>query len=290
MIIYRPVRTDYVTQKYGDNKACVKVGKDGRIIRPYIVRNKNIDGTVPSGYVDFYSDVLGMRGHNGEDRAVFYGEPLYFPVVEHGMKWRVKNEVDQDGGVGVDIYSVGPVPGIGHVKFRFWHLKESLVSDGQIITAGHLIGRCDSTGASSGDHLHWAMKLVTEGGDTLNSNNGYTGALDFSGWYVNKFIGDIMMTENIQLKFIEILSAYLLLLKNIAAKSGIKVGSSISTHRMIEKLSVAARSRTVWTFVVFFVINGIEGVRDMIPANLLPAIDAVLLVLGSYFRVNAKAK
>lgn len=48
------------------------------------------------------------------------------------------------------------------------------------------------------------------------------------------------------------------------------------------------KSRTVWVFVVLFVINGIEGVRDQIPPQLLLALDALLGVLGSYFRVKPK--
>lgn len=47
-------------------------------------------------------------------------------------------------------------------------------------------------------------------------------------------------------------------------------------------------SRTVWTFVALFIINGIEGVRDLIPVGLLPVIDAVLTILGIYFRVKPK--
>jgi hypothetical protein len=47
-------------------------------------------------------------------------------------------------------------------------------------------------------------------------------------------------------------------------------------------------SRTVWTIVVLFLINGVAGIREFIPANLLPLIDAILGVAAIYFRVNPK--
>ena len=50
------------------------------------------------------------------------------------------------------------------------------------------------------------------------------------------------------------------------------------------------KSRTVWTLIILFVINGIEPIRESIPGNLLPIIDGVLGILGVYFRVNPKQK
>ena len=48
------------------------------------------------------------------------------------------------------------------------------------------------------------------------------------------------------------------------------------------------KSRTVWTLIILFVINGIEPIRESIPGNLLPVIDGVLGILGVYFRVSPK--
>lgn len=53
-------------------------------------------------------------------------------------------------------------------------------------------------------------------------------------------------------------------------------------NNMIKKILT---SRTVWTFVVLFVVNGVTGVHDLIPAGWLPAVDGLLSVLGIYFRV-----
>ena len=47
-------------------------------------------------------------------------------------------------------------------------------------------------------------------------------------------------------------------------------------------------SRTVWVIIVLFIINGVTGIREFIPANLLPAIDAVLGLAAIYFRIQPK--
>ena len=50
------------------------------------------------------------------------------------------------------------------------------------------------------------------------------------------------------------------------------------------------KSRTVWTLVLLFVINGIEGIRGSIDPSLLTGVDAVLTALAMYFRINTKVK
>jgi len=48
------------------------------------------------------------------------------------------------------------------------------------------------------------------------------------------------------------------------------------------------KSRTVWTIVILFVINGIGGVRDLLPPVYLTAIDGVLSIAAIYFRISPK--
>jgi len=48
------------------------------------------------------------------------------------------------------------------------------------------------------------------------------------------------------------------------------------------------KSRTVWAVIVLFIVNGVDGVRENIPANWLSLIDAILSMLAVYFRVNVK--
>jgi len=48
------------------------------------------------------------------------------------------------------------------------------------------------------------------------------------------------------------------------------------------------KSRTVWTIIVLFSINGIAGIREFIPSLWLPAIDGVLAILAIYFRAKPR--
>jgi len=48
------------------------------------------------------------------------------------------------------------------------------------------------------------------------------------------------------------------------------------------------KSRTVWTILVLFLINGIQGIRNFIPANWLPLIDGILSILAIYFRIDQR--
>lgn len=45
------------------------------------------------------------------------------------------------------------------------------------------------------------------------------------------------------------------------------------------------RSRTFWVFILVFVVNGLEEVRDSIPKEYLPFINALLMGAGIYFRI-----
>jgi len=56
----------------------------------------------------------------------------------------------------------------------------------------------------------------------------------------------------------------------------------------MERLLKILKSRTVWTIVILFVINGVEGIREFIPADALPLIDGVLSILAVYFRIKPK--
>ena len=194
MKIYRPTVSNYLFQKFGENSVCADLDQYGQTIRPFVVTNA-AKGVCPLGKTPFYK-ALGMRGHNGEDWAIWRGEAIFFSTFIDGMKWRCVTEVDSSGGIGVNVISLGIVPELGtYAKFKFWHLLKVNVSDGQEIDFGHLIGFGDSTGASSGDHLHWSMKQCEKDGTSINKNNGYYGAVDFADWFDNVFVGDIIRVK-----------------------------------------------------------------------------------------------
>jgi len=56
----------------------------------------------------------------------------------------------------------------------------------------------------------------------------------------------------------------------------------------MNKIKKALTSRTVWTVVVTFILNGVPAISDSVPATWLPAINGVLAILAIYFRVNPK--
>jgi hypothetical protein len=197
MIIFRPIKSNYKTQSFGDNKPCAQLDANGKTIRPYIIEGNKINGVCPAGWTDFYSS-LGMKGHNGDDWYTWHGEPLYFPVdLPEAGGWWAKDASDLDGGLGVDVISKNEVTLNGqksHIKFRFWHLKKSWKDNS--VEFGELIGYCDNTGASSGDHLHWNMKRCHSNGSGIHYSNGYYGAEDFSKWFENTYVLDEIKRRN----------------------------------------------------------------------------------------------
>lgn len=212
MKIYRPVKTDRKTQGFGDNLSCARVYPHGQPYDPWQVVGTAKANVCPVGYKPFYP-LIGMLGHNGEDWATNYAEPLFFPVDIPGVEWEAATEVDDGGGVGVRVRSKQPVPldfippqakgslnmiksqmaefGSVRLQFLFWHLQKVDVYEKKPIKFGDRLGWCDSTGASSGNHLHWSMKVSDRTSwFTIDGDNGYTGALDFSHWFTNKYVLD----------------------------------------------------------------------------------------------------
>ena len=43
------------------------------------------------------------------------------------------------------------------------------------------------------------------------------------------------------------------------------------------------KSRTFWTGVVLFLVNGVGAIHNQIPVSYQPAVDGVLGILGIYF-------
>ena len=50
-------------------------------------------------------------------------------------------------------------------------------------------------------------------------------------------------------------------------------------NTLITKLALAVKSKTVWLAVILFAINGIGAIKNLIPAQYLPAVDGVLSIL-----------
>ena len=193
MKLYRSLKTNKITQPFGENIPCVLLDENKNPIRPFIV-NVFFSENCLTGWTKFYP-VMGLNGHNGIDWLAWRGEPIYFNAVGDNLqkiKGVCKTEIDADGGRGVDVVFENNGQ---KYKIRYWHLKEQAVYDGQEIQSGDLIGYADSTGASSGDHLHEGFKPLNDDGSNKYQDNGYSGAVNPAecvGFYPNDFILDIL--------------------------------------------------------------------------------------------------
>jgi len=165
-----------------------------------------------------------LKGHNGVDWSCTYGEPIYWDCDIRGTVVETSN--DAAAGVGCDIITEDKD---GIFKHTFWHFKLNglVVQAGQVLESGNLIGYGDSTGMSTGNHLHRQIK--PEGKNSVGSyynlepDNGYAGAVDPTPYFINIFIKDYMATLQSQ---IDILTKMIEIIKKILAlKIQIKVGN-----------------------------------------------------------------
>jgi len=228
--IYRCIKTNKLAQKFGENLPCAKVDAAGNAILPYQITSRYSENTTcPIGSKPFYQ-LLGLNGHNGEDWTAYRGEPVYFNVSIPGVRFYATTEVDSGGGVGVRVFTHAPVTvpreelpaqtskhamdyyekqnGQMYMTFLYWHLKDANLAgkplmqvgtfaDGRPqmrpeVKFGDCIGFANSTGASTGDHVHFAMKWSASNSMTIGNDNGYSGAIDTARWNVNDFVGDIV--------------------------------------------------------------------------------------------------
>lgn len=123
-----------------------------------------------------------LQGGIGVD--VISKEPLFFPkdkVATHDRSYLTLTKQN-----GVDGY-------MSHVKIRYWHLLTPIGFDEKPVAQGQMIGLADNTGASSGDHLHWAPKWCDESGRNIARGNGYFGAFDQAPFYNHSvYAGDMI--------------------------------------------------------------------------------------------------
>lgn len=104
-------------------------------------------------------------------------------------------------------------------KTIYWHLKKDsiVVTAGQEVKVGDKIAECDNTGASSGSHLHFGLKPITQGEQdwqwyNLEADNGYYGAIDPKPFFNNYYAQDAQWVISTMQKMIELLKVVLGLL------------------------------------------------------------------------------
>lgn len=54
----------------------------------------------------------------------------------------------------------------------------------------------------------------------------------------------------------------------------------------MNKILLGLKSRTVWTIIALFVINGFQGISSLVPPAALDTINAILGVVAIYFKIN----
>lgn len=110
-----------------------------------------LDAKLTSNYgMRTHPVIGGRRKHNGIDLAAPTGTPIYATA---------------DGVVSMAKYygSYGNYVQIEHgadLQTRFAHMSKFVVSDGERVTKGQLIGYVGSTGRSTGPHLHYEVRMA----------------------------------------------------------------------------------------------------------------------------------
>jgi hypothetical protein len=164
--LYYPAKPWYVNQKFGET-ANLEYYKNNGVI---------------------------FVGHNGIDAATMHGQPLY---AAHDGVVEVQVDVNQGHGVVLRTLEMFRYKERGaYFKTIYWHMIDNIpVKTGQVVKAGELIGYADSTGLSTGDHLHFGLKPLRKRSDgtfyNVEEGNGTHGAIDPAPYFNNKYASDL---------------------------------------------------------------------------------------------------
>lgn len=112
--------------------------------------------TSPFGYRD-HPVYGGWRFHAGVDLAAPQGTPIY---ATRGGQVTIASYEAGGAGYWVSINHLD-----GTYSSRYMHMTHFIVSPGQYVAAGQVIGYCGSTGASTGPHLHFG---IYKNGEAVN--------------------------------------------------------------------------------------------------------------------------
>ena len=131
-------------------------------------------------YLNFYKE-LGMVGHSGIDFMAKDGCPVY---AAHDGKVIIRG-TDSGGGKEIRVWNKE-----NNFLTGYCHLKDFKIDFNEGIIAGQLIGTADNTGKmSTGNHLHFFMKLTDDKGNTIDKENGYYGAIDPAPYFTCNYQG-----------------------------------------------------------------------------------------------------
>lgn len=161
-------------------------------VKPFIVGQKFGE----TAFLSYYKENgVNFIGHNGLDIAAIHGTEIR--ASHDGVAYP---EVDVNQGHGVVVITNEPMEykgGTAFYKTIYWHMIDNIpVKWGQAVKAGDLLGYADSTGLSTGDHLHFGLKPMSgkdpNEGLNLEYNNGYYGAIDPTPYFNGKYAADLV--------------------------------------------------------------------------------------------------
>ena len=170
--LFQPIKPFIISQDFGEDKVCFNGA--GNLI------NKQTFASCPVGFTSLYHKT---NGHNGLDLIAKRWQPVY--AAAGGVVQEIQTEVERGLGCGI-VTQVGDK----YYKHRYWHFIALDCYVGEIVKTGDLIGYVDSTGYSTGDHLHFELKECTKSGATLNIGNGHLGAIDPKPYLFDTFACD----------------------------------------------------------------------------------------------------
>jgi len=151
--------------------------------------------------IKYYEDNgIQFLGHNGLDLMAKHGQPIY---ASHDGEAYYEIDTKQGHGVVIRTFEKYEYEDTEfYYKTIYWHLIDTtkdttypkIVEDytdktkpGLKVKKGDIIGYADSTGLSTGDHLHFGLKPVANmNGAYFNvlDNNGYYGAIDPKPYFI----------------------------------------------------------------------------------------------------------
>jgi murein DD-endopeptidase MepM/ murein hydrolase activator NlpD len=144
-----------------DEKSTARWKVEQQLVREALAENSrlklwrsNFVEPVTGKRTGIFGSVRIMNGqarnpHNGEDIGAPMGTDV--AATNDGIVRITVDHIFSGKGVFVD-------HGLGFYTMYF-HLSEILVKDGDLVTAGQIIGKVGATGRATGPHLHWGVKL-----------------------------------------------------------------------------------------------------------------------------------
>lgn len=166
--LFKPLEFWWVGQGFGQNQACINLAGTSKVI--------SCDGNNPP---EGYRSIYGPAGHNGLDCYADNGQKLFASC--DGVVRELVDEATRGKGLGLVTNRQRFCIETGkpeYFKIRYWHLKDFNCKPGDVIRVGDLIGWCNNTGYSAGDHLHFEIKPVAK-----NSKNEWYNILQDNGAY-----------------------------------------------------------------------------------------------------------